>query len=155
MRKLFGLVAILAITLTLPVTSKAQMWSGSGNKVQFTYPFGLTGQNYYTFPSFDLDTLETADTINVGAYALETYATIDTVKRHTNPTNVLIITPGAGQQPGCKFYLQAGEIDSIRQVYVVQNVNSTYTTVDTFTVKSSSDQRTYLWNGTRYKKIIY
>ena len=146
-------VALLSVALIS--TSHAQMWN-NGSKVTYGYPTGLTGYYTYTFPSFQPVTLETADTISLNPFALETYATVDTLKRHTNESNVLLVNPGPGQYAGCKLYLSTGTIDSTRTLYVVTvDSNNTYHTTDTLTTSQSVCRRIYLFDGNIYKKFPY
>jgi hypothetical protein len=143
------LLVFLSLTLALFTQGNSQaMWS-AGNKVQLTYPTGVTGAtNKYMFPSWQKVTVKSADTIPVSLAALETYIQIDTVKRHNN---VMVLTVPASVLPGAKLVVATSTIDSTRNVYISQGT----TRLDTIPCKSLNDKRLYIYDGVIFQKIPY
>lgn len=139
---LIALVAFVTVN-----TSDAQVFMVSGKKAEFTAPKGITANNQYLFPTFKAEnTVYADDTTSLTVKNLETYVTIDSISQ----TSWLLLTNASYLLPGAKIYLHAESDGTGAYLLYIKKGSAV---VDTVLVGDAKTDRSYVWNGSTWKRI--
>ena len=142
----------LTLLISCSIFSNAQIYGPNGVKVAFAFPAGRPTSSTYMFPTFQVDKVESADTIKVNIYDLETYIHLDTIQSHLN---FLQLTTSYNLLAGAKVYVNASALPGTAySLIVTTNYYGTRNVVDTIQVTATGVIRSYIYNGTVFLPVI-